>query len=872
MYRLLFLFLFFAPVSYSQKIVYESLRAPEDQLVRACTPFLSLSERELTGLVPVQGGFRFCGSPESLEGAQENNMIWKLSYGDKVQCQFTKTFFPSRDYPENGFIDVKTPTGKIQRFKFHQAENGKKYWFEGRKWYEQRVLLERAAYQLAQLYSLDPVRYAKAGGYAALILKRFAALYPDYIVSFDYPGKDKEFYTAETYPAEVARRKQDAWRLAKWSWWAYMDVSENLLLAYDLLRDPAILPEKDRKMIEKKLFLPMLDFVAAYGRLSTTNMHPTLWRAQSVAANVLGIPQLTDTVNNGISRMLKEQFTHDGFWKETSVSYHRQTAFGLFGVFEKLYPGLTEAERTVKMEEMHPSLALASKADEAFRLPNGHYASINDTWSYDRYEPVIEESIAHLKTGIGYGVLGMGRGPHQLQAHLSFNGQFGHDHFASLNLTLFGKGKELVSDLGYTHTKARTWATSTTAHNLVVINGKSQAARPAPYSGTGSLLLFSAADAGFQAIEAGAPNSYRQENISVYRRALIAVAGSDQDHYVLDIFNVRGPGQKDWILHGDAGEAQRVTTVPADGSALSWEKRTSLLPVGRAFKEIDDLFDFKLLWEPFWAHGNFRNVRQARASGPLRSTFTYAGTPGKGLQTWLLSNTGSTVSEAESWSIRNAKENQGRLDEFLRSSVIISRHDTAARFTAVHVPFDGKPFVENVTMVWEDENSAIVKVAQAGGTTDYLIYQSDHRRLSVRLEGQELDFDGRIGFIRIRDQETILKMIDGNRLSFGPHSLEGASFSSPLLSVTGNRLLAEGRIGVEPGEIIILQHGDGKTSSFHVESVVHDHNRTTILTREPPVYETGTDRALILKVFPFFSYPGPHVIRTSILSKDSFSK
>lgn len=862
-------------LSFSQKAIYGTAGLSEEQLLKTCGPFLSMTEQELADMVPVQGGFFFCGSPESDTGAQENNMTWNPSLGSKVKCRFTGTLFPNDRYPENGYVEVKTPSGKIQRFNYHQSPDGKKYWFESRRWYEQRILLERTAQDLAALYSIDPSRYKAAGKRAALILKRFAVLYPDYIIKFDHPGREKGFYTADTYPDEVVKRRHDAWRLAKWSWWGYMDISERLLLVYDVLQHTPILTRDDRNLIEQDLFLPMIRFVEPYEKnISPTNMNPTTWRAQAVASNVLALPELAATVKAGISRMLKEQFSHDGFWKEATVSYHEQTISGLAEVFKKLYPSLSAVQKDELMRKEHPDLLKALESDYAFRLPNGHYAPLNDTWSKDTYHPPLARSAAHLKTGVGYGVLGMGAGNDQFQAHLSFNGRFGHDHFASLNLLLFGKGKELTADLGYTHTKARIWATSTASHNLVVVNGKTQESNTStPYAGSGNLLLFSGTDPEFQVIEAEASGNYSREGVSVYKRALIAVQAPGGSHYVADFFRVDGGERKDWILHGTADSTQQLTVESANGSALQWQKGKSLMPEGFVFEEAQGMTNYQYLWTPYWAYGQFRNIERAGTKEPVVATFRYRDEPGKGLRTWIMPDGSSAVSKAESWSIRNAAENQGRLDDYLRPSVIITREGSASRFSAVHVPFDGNPAIRSVQVIHKDAGSVGLKIVHDDGTSDYIIYKDEAGKTSFRLGGETINFDGRVAFARFAGDKTVtLKMVEGREFAFGKRKITGRTFSGKLLGVNGNQLEAEGEFNASPGEIVIVTHGNGKTSPFHIGSVTRQKGKSLIVTKEPPVFDLSVEGLIKRTAFPFFEFPGPHYIKSSILSESTFSR
>ena len=840
----------------------------EQTLLKVLSPVLSLTEKELIALVPPQSGFRFSNSPESQEGAQENNFVWELSFGDKVQCQFTKTFFPNEQFPENGFLEFTTPTGKKQRYNFHEDAKGNRYWYEARRWYEQRVFLERAAYQLAQLYTLNPARHAKAGRYAYIILREFARVYPDFIVTFEYPTQPKRFIAQEDYEKEVVKMGENAWRLAKWSWWAYGDVSESLLLTYDLLKNTTLIPDQDRKIIENDLFRAMLRYVDRYAGLSTTNMHPTLWSAQAVAANLFSLNDLIDSVNKGIGGMLRDQFTHDGFWKETTVSYHRQTALGLLRVFHKLYPQLDERQRNEKLKSIHPTLFRAVEADRTFRLPNGHYASINDTWAHNTYSPVLTESTSHLLTGTGYAVLGTGKGDHQLQAHLNFNGHFGHDHFGGLNLTLFGKGKELLSDIGYTHTNARTWATSSTAHNLVVINGKSQLGKEAAYNGSGTLTLYNTSDHGFQAVEADATNVYSRDGISRYSRALIAVSLSDNDHYVADFFTVKGPGRKDWILHGSADEDQDLDLSHTNGQPLSLQPVTTLVPDNRTFRELRGLVDMSLLYEPYWGHTHFKQPKQTSNVHAFVSTFRYRNAPDTGLQTWFAGQKNYTVSTAKAWSIRNTRENQGKLDDYLREALMVTSQSEHEIFAAVHVPFQGRSPVKTVSPVFESDQGVVLKISSDSGITDYLIYNtSDNDPFRFRLEGREAELRGRIGLIRQTSDAITLRMIASSGLRWDRHKLEGKRQIMDLIAIEKNQLIVEGDFSVKPGETILVRHGNGRITPFQIASVRQDTGRTIVTTLEPDVYRLSADKMLQMTCFPYSEHPGPHRVASCPLDQ-----
>ena len=48
-----------------------------------------------------------------------------------------------------------------------------------------------------------------------------------------------------------------------------------------------------------------------------------------------------------------------------------------------------------------------------------------------------------------------------------------------------------------------------------------------------------------------------------YRRLVMLVNAGGEDHYVVDLFRVRGGDQRDWVMHGSAdGDMQTEVSVP----------------------------------------------------------------------------------------------------------------------------------------------------------------------------------------------------------------------------------------------------------------------------------------------------------------------
>ena len=863
----------------------------EARLQSLCAPFLKMDEKALLALAPPQGGFYFSNCPNCDQGDQDNQLTWNLQLGDKVQCKYCKATFPSEKYPENAQMVVPLPDGGQQIIKYYRAPDGTAYWFEGRRWYEQRMLLQDAAYNLAQLYTASPTKHAEAGRRAALILKRFAELFPNYVPRFDYPGKDKQFYSVSQV-AEAAKKLPDgAYRAARWDWWAYMDVSRQLLLTYDLLRNTEFLTTNDNAKIVTQLFNPMLDFVTIYDGTPLTNMHPTLWTSEVVASRVLDRPALAEKVVAQMRQLIRDEFTYDGMWKEGTPSYHEQTVVGLRIVLESLRPDLKGAAFADWLAQQYPDLARALRAAEPLRLPNGRFAAVHDSWAEQTYSgPPLTQSSPQLLPGEGYAVLGGGSGKDQWQAHLNFTGRFGHDHYDSLNLLLYGAERELVSDIGYSHTKARAWTMATAAHNTVLINTLNQMTSNKADSALGSLQVFNASDPTFQVVQAKAPNAY--PNLATqYQRTLIAVSplGSSSkgnEAYVVDVFEVAGGARHDWLLHGSADEAQTLHLEIANGKQtkpLPVQPLASLLPADFKFEPLTVTGNYERITNGPWALGNFRDLQTGSSDQTILATFRNVDEPTRGLRSWILGAPKTTLTTARSWAVRGTGkpflENESKLDEHLRNTVMVRRNETQSRFIAVHQPFAPAAAestfnavqVQSVSKIALMPDGFALKIERPAGT-DYLLFgEADGKTRSGQDGTLKFSFDGRFALAQAKPgagREYSLKMLDGTHFQFAGKQLAGKRIQpTRLLSVDGNRLTIEGRFPIAMGGILLLNHGNARTTAFHVARIENVGTNTMIETVEPAVFSGSTEGPMKMLRFPFLELAAPHLAETSVLTE-----
>ena len=455
-------------------------------------PYLQMSEAQLRALVPRQSGVFYCGCPHCSGGTTENNMTWSPDDPDHVRCQYCGHRFPSPDYPLNGEVRVTGPRGDEAIYRYYESPQGRRYYFEARAWYARIHYYDGIALRLAQVY--DATRDERYASAAAALIDEYARVVPGYVPKYEHPFEEKRFFGAEVKPPYPV----EPYRAARYYWWAYGDIPRQLVLAYDLIHDSDAVTDEMRRRIEDDLIRGSVEWVKLNPD-AQDNMGPLLWQSMAEAGRVIGEPDYVHDAAARAMRLLREQFFYDGSWREGTPSYHLQVTSWLKRVMDALRgytdpPGYVSPRDGVRFENfdpeaVFPGYARARVAVEAMRLPDGRYAPVHDTWPADKGEP-LAESRPRLLPALGHAILGGGTGKQQLQAHLEFSGAHGHEHADNLATIIWANGREAFSDLGYTYTKARVWATATASHNTVVIDERNHNLSETD----GNLLLWGAGD------------------------------------------------------------------------------------------------------------------------------------------------------------------------------------------------------------------------------------------------------------------------------------------------------------------------------------------------------------------------------------------
>lgn len=858
-------------------------------------PVLELSDSSLCALIPHRAGLRFVGCPNCTGGTQENQLWWSIEQPGEVYCRHCDLRYPNEQYPDTSVLQVANALGEVQEYPYWDDADGYHHFFQAKGWYVAKLYFEDAALKLAQLYQATGDRdYARR---AAVILQRFAEVYPGYLVHYDFPFRQKILWSGEDdFPYPVPD-----FRAAKWSWWAYMDISEDLLKAYELIQPASVMDEASVRQVEDELFHAMVGFIDNYPP-ALTNMDPTLLRALITAGRVLHEPAYMHDAVRRIELLVRQQFFGDGVWREGAMSYHNQTVNGLEQLVQ-LLQGYSDPQDYVPVEgqtrfdnldlaQQLPILERARHVPELLRYPNGRVVAFHDTWAREQRAST-QATGSMLLPELGHARLGRGTGKQQMQAHLHFSGGYGHEHMDVLSLTLFGRGQERLSDIGYTHTRQRAWTVTTLSHNTVTVDGQDQQSGSLKAPSDGALQLFVPGDDLLSLVEASGERAYPQR-VQQYRR-LLALIGAGDDGYVVDIFRVLGGSRHEYVLVGDADH---------DGALLHDLPTTRfgdrLLPA-----------DVEVNWPtgestPGDAQGHnlgyafIGNVEQIDTQAPWTVTFT-SQAPDAGAVTVHgapLSATDSLFA-AEAPSIRRAQEDDDALSQY-HMPVLVHRRSAAAgdlssTFATVlenhGITPDGQSarFIDSVerlpVQVSGGEGSAIR--IRWGNVTDIVLVGS---QAGTSIEAGGVLMQGRFGFVRLRnDVVEHMRLAGGTMLQAGGQTLTGAGVLRGQVAATRRTDLGHAfnglvtdldlsqidNAGANGGGVngvwAVVIDGAGFHHGHQITGILAEPSATVVVLAQDPGYDIDADGGRQVW-FPGRSWTEPSHVEISTLASWSLEQ
>ncbi|MBM3475341.1 MAG: heparinase [Armatimonadetes bacterium] len=827
---------------------------------------MAMSEADLLAIIPEQSGIYFTDCPNCEAGLQEgqfaprNNAAyapWEPSHPLVMRCAFCGHEYPSEQYPMTGKLSVRGPNGRLEEYPYWEDARGYRHFFEARIDDLRIRSMENAGWRLGRAYAATgEAQYARR---CALVLQRFAQVYPGYCYHFDYPFQQKVIHDGDVDPKDF----RPGFRTARWTWWAYMDLPERLVEAYDLIYESGELEKLSaEKGHDVKAEIEGFFTTAAEGVLANrddmTNMSPGMWASVISAGRVLGRPEWVHEMVGRLGRFVDTGFHYDGTWSEGAPSYHAQVVGSLSVVANALQgysdpagyepPAPDRRYDNLDATTGLPGIKRARESLDLMRLPNGRRVPVHDTWSTDN-PGALTASQPYVLPGLGHGCLAGGEGDGQWQAHLTWSAGQGHQHDDGLSLLIFCQGQEMLSDLGYSHSRDRAWTLPTAAHNTVVIDSLTQVSDRTTY---GALRYFHASEANCQVVSVDNRTVY-PNRAQTYRRTLVAVAGQ----YLVDLFEVAGGQQHDYFLHGCADLPGSVR-AEAGGQALPTEALETLVPSGVEYAEAMNEGECGLASRPGYAYGYLRDLQ--RVKGPLPAScaleYTLEGSPAT-LRAHVLTQPGDELVVGRNPAVRGAKENDNNLRDCWRPFAALRRNGGESLFAAVLDPLAGTPAVTSVRRLEWPGVALAVEIAVAD-RTDLLLLRP--QQLAVEWQGKPLSATAELVVLTASDATVV----DG-KVTWGGLALEAApSGDHPLVALdsTEGTLTVQGELLPPAGTIVLLDHAGQRVSPFTVTAAerVGDNSRLTVAERVALSWDAATQTSTFI-CQPRTSYQGPHVVR-----------
>lgn len=835
-------------------------------------------------LIPDKVGFRFTGLPEMPELHPDS--LYALSTdGQTLVSRKTQTVYPNAMYPETGSLTAVNGKGETVEYSYYEDEDGKRYFFTAHLAYLQR---SKAITDTEAIAATDPLG-------AARLLYRFAQNYEDAVPVTDYIWHN--------YPIDREAGPPYSYYGGVWARWAPGELTglTPLLRAFRTVKSTnafELLSTETgvdvEQMLIDRMIIPSIEQLRSYPRTLFNENH-TNWRGLIAAGYALRQPDYIHEAVEWMRDYIRTEFMSDGFYREVTLSYHQTVMSGLGLAADALQgysdpPGYVSPRTGTRFDDLDlyeefPILDKARQLRETLTYPNGRSFPIGDTWANEGVQQADPQASSLLMPAAGIARLADGTGEEQLQLHLSFTPNYGHHHLDPLNLTLYAHGQELLPDLGYTYTRYEYFASSTIGHNTVVVDsGNMTTAGDAVHGG--KVERFVTGDGGFQAVRASQMNAY--PGLTEYSRepwfipfADSAGGGSVQDAgdgYVLDLFRVAGGGRHEYTLQGDANrDAFFRTTLPLErvGDYLL-PPGTEVYPAasyqesGSAEGHYPGYIYVNDVWEADTGGEIFRLELNTLEDGAEAAGMSIIHMPDEGESQLFL---------GRSPSIRPTRLNGKTMDtndeaDLYDSPKLVLRREGSSltsRFVTVLEPYAAGQgprieFAERLPLDGAPEGAIAVRVVY-GATTDFILSNPHHPEQEITIG--DIRMKGEMGLIRLEEGRVErMMLVGGEWLRKGELEITGEARVSGVLSGVEREQNGDGANAVTTavyvpgslaGQYMIVNHPDGSSSGFRIESIEHEEGLTRIrLADQEPGFELLGDGASRQLFYPHKQWTGAH--------------
>ncbi|MDP6778485.1 MAG: heparinase II/III family protein, partial [Candidatus Latescibacteria bacterium] len=533
--------------------------ADRQALFDQAAPYMAVAPDDLIGMVPLRN--RIAGNARVMPSTRiaqcpagdGETLTWRPDEPDTIWCPRGHTVDPFGLYPQTGSIEITGPRGDPQSYPYHDEEDGKRIYLNGEFMDSLRVYyLMEATRALGLLYQLTgDADYARR---AASILFDFAIAVP---------------YWPKTHRGRPGIAEEDRLRpVGEFPVYAGIWYDKyhtglrhacGLAEAYDLVVNAPVWEALDaradgggsRELIESDLFLYTIrdairyDIAYPHPDSALSNYIPYQATGLILFGRGAGMPELVHYAYWKLRQLAEKTLMSDSVFPE-SMSYGAMHIHGIARAAERGRgysdpPGFVssiDGRRfdSLDNEQELPQLKRAVETLASMVYPDGNYIQAHDTHHSMRQRrgSAVEETrpagtpdqplAPVLYPAFGHAALARGdrASGNQIQAHMHFSGNWGHDHDDMLNFILWAYGEELVSDVGYQLTY-NGFSKAASGHNLVVVDRSTQGRISRP----GELVGWHPCQDGVQVVEASAPDVYTQ--CHTYDRTLFLVPVGDSD-------------------------------------------------------------------------------------------------------------------------------------------------------------------------------------------------------------------------------------------------------------------------------------------------------------------------------------------------------
>jgi len=796
-----------------------------------------------------------------------------------------ESFIVEERFPPTKTMQAKGPDGKVWTYEYFEDKHGGRIYPTCHRDYAIRTWWVRVAEALAKVYAQK--RDEAPAHKSAVIIQRFAEVYRGYPI-YGIPSwrKPWQFFDTKPYP----------YVSGKWDRWYPFDMKESLKLAaaYELIAPSGAFDRLGRELgrdvrreIEEDFLIDHCKLMMEYDSwhnsvaIRTFNHQPTKCLGMINVGRALKRPVFVHYAYQNLKDIFDWRFTVDGVFPE-SPSYHWLTVNRMKDCIGRLKgycdpPGYVDKLTGKHFDDFDPAvefpiLPRALAFLEACRYPGGRWMMVHET-NPSRGKPR-EKTTSRLFPGFGHGILGRGQGAAQIEAHLHFSKRFNHAHDDTLNIILWACGEELVSEVGYNSESYRGWSTSALSHNLVVVDGSTQCG--SPWDGMhepdkaigGQIVSWFPQQDGFGVVKAESRNCYPQ--CSAYRRGLMMVEVDATRTFVVDVFEVAGGRQHDWLAHGSCDKDQTLTfdkpsspyadSLAADGKTripmTSIEERTKGLSVQR-----DDWQKVSQYW------GNIRHVRRVAGPGPWVGTFAGKAKGDARLRLHLLAPTDCTLYVGGSPSMVRAYGRVADVEKYMMPIMTARRRgdDLRTRYVAVWEPYRRSPWLRDVKLTASTDDGVAVSVRTA--TDEFTVFWGATQRSTV--ETPAMKFTGRYGCVRQHGDRATLHLCEASRCGIGGREVSATPQQTlDILSASadpgGEYLLVKGapEQPYVPGQWAILLHPQGSTRAVRLGRAVRMGGNAKLYCPDGlGIKGDSSDQVWKETCFPLLTYRGPMQIK-----------